>query len=211
MVRPTAIVASTFLIAILGGCAVGVTHQYDSGTHPDIKATAGTKLGVGVQDKRLYIVSKQKPESFVGLSRGGFGNTFDVNTASGNPLADDFAKTLQTALSVKGVKATAVSLPLGISEIEAIKRLAASGDKAVLIILNEWKADTYMNTALEYDVQVIVVDAAGKVLSRKQIAGKDNLGGSVINPPEHSRNAVPTAFRRKLEELFASPEIANVI
>jgi hypothetical protein len=198
------------LIALLGGCAVGVTHQYDNGT-PDINASAGTKLGVGVQDRRLYIVSREKPETFVGLSRGGFGNTFDVNTASGMPLADDFTKTLQAALSVKGVKVTAVSLPLGIAETEAIKRLAVSGDKAVLIILNEWKADTYMNTSLAYDVQVIVIDASGKVLSRKQITGKDNLGGSAINPPEHSRNAVPAAFRRKLEELFASPEIASNI
>jgi hypothetical protein len=210
MIRLTTILSFTSLIALLGGCAVGVTHQYDNGT-PDINASAGTKLGVGVQDRRLYIVSREKPETFVGLSRGGFGNTFDVNTASGMPLADDFTKTLQAALSVKGVKVTAVSLPLGIAETEAIKRLAVSGDKAVLIILNEWKADTYMNTSLAYDVQVIVIDASGKVLSRKQITGKDNLGGSAINPPEHSRNAVPAAFRRKLEELFASPEIASNI
>lgn len=210
MIRLTTILFFTSLIALLGGCAVGVTHQYDNGT-PDINASAGTKLGVGVQDRRLYIVSREKPETFVGLSRGGFGNTFDVNTASGKPLGDDFTKTLQAALSVKGVKVTAVSLPLGIAETEAIKRLAVSGDKAVLIILNEWKADTYMNTSLEYDVQVIVIDASGKVLSRKQITGKDNLGGSAINPPEHSRNAVPAAFRRKLEELFASPEIASNI
>lgn len=47
----------------------------------------------------------------------------------------------------------------------------------MLIILNEWKADTYMNTSLAYDVQVVVIDASGKVLSRKQITGKDNLGG----------------------------------
>jgi hypothetical protein len=210
MIRLTTILSFTSLITLLGGCAVGVTHQYDNGT-PDINASAGTKLGVGVQDRRLYIVSREKPETFVGLSRGGFGNTFDVNTASGKPLADDFTKTLQTALSVKGVKVTTVSLPLGIAETEAIKRLAVLGDKAVLIILNEWKADTYMNTSLAYDVQAIVIDASGKVLSRKQITGKDNLGGSAINPPEHSRNAVPAAFRRKLEELFASPEIASNI
>ncbi len=210
MIRLTTILFLTSLIALLGGCAVGVTHQYDNGT-PDINASAGKKLGVGVQDRRLYIVSREKPETFVGLSRGGFGNTFDVSTSSGKPLADDFTKTLQTALSVKGVKVTTVSLPLGIAETEAIKRLAVSGDKAVLIILNEWKADTYMNTSLAYDVQAIVIDASGKVLSRKQITGKDNLGGSSINPPEHSRSAVPAAFRRKLEELFASPEIASNI
>lgn len=200
--------AAMALIAILGGCAVGVTHQYDNAT-PEITASAGSKLGVGVQDRRLYVVSKQKPASFVGVSRGGFGNPFDVNTASGNTLADDVSKSIQTTLAAKGVKVGAVSLPLGIDETEAIKRLAAAGDKAILIVLNEWKADTYMSTTLTYDVQAMVVDASGKVLTSKKIFGMDNLGGSAVNPPEHSRNAVPIAFRKKLEELFSSPEISK--
>lgn len=208
MIRFVTSCAAMALIAMLGGCAVGVTHQYDNAT-PAIKASAGAKLGVGVQDRRLYVVTKQKPESFVGISRGGFGNPFDVNTASGKPLADDVSKSIQTTLAAKGVKASAVSLPLGTDETEAIKRLAASGDKAILIVLNEWKADTFMSTTLTYDVQAMVVDSSGKVLSSKKIFGADNLGGSAINPPEHSRNAVPVAFRKKLEELFAAPEISK--
>ena len=208
MIRLVKICAAMSCIAMLGGCAVGVTHQYDNGT-PEIKASAGAKLGVGVQDRRIYVVSKQKPEAFVGLSRGGFGNPFDVNTDSGNPLADDFAKTIQTALSAKGVKASAISLPLGTDETEAIKRLSKAGDKAVLVVLNEWKADTYSNTTLTYDVQAMIVDASGKVLSSKNISGKDDLGGNAFNPPGHSRSAVPVAFRKKLEELFAAPEIAS--
>lgn len=208
MIRFVTSCAAMALIAMLDGCAVGVTHQYDNAT-PEIKASAGAKLGVGVQDRRLYVVTKQKPESFVGVSRGGFGNPFDVNTASGKPLADDVSKSIQTTLAAKGVKASAVNLPLGTDENEAIKRLAASGDKAILIVLNEWKADTFMSTTLTYDVQAMVVDASGKVLSSKKIFGADNLGGSAINPPEHSRNAVPIAFRKKLEDLFAAPEISK--
>ncbi|MGH6627409.1 MAG: hypothetical protein ACRECD_12890 [Burkholderiaceae bacterium] len=204
------ILAALALMAVLGGCAVGVTHQYDNAT-PTLKASTGSKLNVGVQDRRLYVVSKQKPANFVGLSRGGFGNPFDVNTASGKPLADDFSKSIQTALAAQGVKASAVSLPLGIDEGEAIKRLAAAGDKAVLIVLNEWKSDTFTHTTLTYDVQALVVDGSGKVLSSKKITGTDNLGGNAFNPPEHSRNAVPPAFRKKLEELFAAPEISKHI
>jgi hypothetical protein len=209
-VRLTNSVAGVFLLAVLQGCAVGVTHQYDNG-YLDIKAFPKSTLGIAVQDRRLYVVSKNKPETFVGLSRGGFGNTFDVNTTSGNPLADDFTKTIQMALRTKGVNASAVRLSPEMSEAEVIKRLVTAGDKSVLIILNEWKSDTYMTTALEYNVQAMVIDSSGRVVARKSIVGKDNLGGSAINPPEHSRNAVPTAFRRKLEELFASPEIAGAI
>ena len=192
------------------GCAVGVTHQYDN-VAPEFNASAGTKLDIGVQDKRVYVVSKEKPETFVGLSRGGFGNPFDVTTFSGKPLADDFTKTIQTALSAKGVQANAVRLPLGIDEAEAIKRLSLAGNKAILLILNEWKADTYMTTTLNYDIQAIVIDSSGKVISSKKIYGMDNLGSSAFDPPGHSRTVIPIAFRRKLEELFASPEIASHI
>lgn len=50
---------------------------------------------------------------------------------------------------------------------------------------------------------------ASKVLAEKQIQGKDNLGGSAINPPGHAKTAVPAAFTQKLETLLNSPEIQN--
>lgn len=210
MLRFINIVVSIFLFSLLGGCAVGVTHQYNS-TALQIKATTGSKLGIGVQDRRLYVVTKEKPENFVGLSRGGFGNPFTVRTASGEPLADDVSKSIQAALAKNGVNVSTISIPAGLDETAAIKLLTASGGKAVLIELNEWKADTYMSTTLTYDVRALVIDVNGKVISSKKISGSENLGGSAINPPEHSRKAVPIAFRRKIEELFSAPEIANNI
>lgn len=204
----TCIMAALFLM--LGGCAVGVTHQYSNATL-HIKATSGSKLAVGVQDRRLYVVTKEKPENFVGLSRGGFGNPFIVKTASGNPLADDFSKSIQAALSTNGVEVNVVSLPVGMDKSEAIKRLTSSSGKAILIEINEWKADTYVNTTLTYDVLAQVIDVSGKVISSKKYSGSENLGGSAMNPPAHSRKAIPIAFRKKLEELFSAPEIANNI
>jgi hypothetical protein len=198
------------LFSTLGGCAVGVTHQYNNAAL-QIKASSGTKLAVGVQDRRLYVVTKEKSENFVGLSRGGFGNPFDVKTSTGAPLADDISKSIQTALSADGVSVNAIIIPLGVDEAEAIKRLTVASGKAVFIELNEWKADTYMNTTLTYDVQALVIGADGKVIASKKVSGSENLGGSAMNPPEHSRKAVPIAFRKKIEELFSAPEIANNI
>lgn len=198
------------LLSTLGGCAVGVTHQYNNAAL-QIKATSGSKLGIGVQDRRLYVVTKDKSENFVGLSRGGFGNPFVVKTASGAPLADDISKSIQAALSADGVNVSAVNIPVGVNEAEAIKRLTASSGKAVLIELNEWKADTYVNTTLTYDVQALVIGSDGNVIATKKISGSENLGGSAMNPPGHSQKVVPLAFRRKIEELFSAPEIANNI
>jgi hypothetical protein len=210
MLKLISICIAITLFSMLGGCAVGVTHQYNNAAL-QIKATNGSKLGIGVQDRRLYIVTKEKPENFVGLSRGGFGNPFIVRTSSGEPLADDISKSIQAALSTNGVKVSAINIPVGIDEAEAIKRITASGSKSILIEINEWKADTYMSTTLTYDVLALVVGIDGNVISSKRISGSENLGGSAMNPPEHSRTAVPIAFRRKIEELFSAPEIANNI
>jgi hypothetical protein len=207
MMRIVKLITALSCIAMLGGCAIGVTHEYQNAA-PELKASAGTKLGLGVQDKRVYIVSKNKPETFVGLSRGGFNNPFDVNTVSGKPLADDFTQTIQAALSSKGVKVSALSLPVGTDESEAIKRLSAAGDKAIFIVIYEWKSDTFVDTTLAYDIQAKVIDASGKVLASKKMSGKDNLGSAGMNAPGYSRQAVPVAFRKKLEELFAAPEIS---
>jgi len=193
---------------VLGGCAIGVTHQYDS-VVPEIRASAGSKIMLGAQDRRAYVLSRHKAETFVGVSRGGFGNPFDVTTASGQPLAEDFTKAIQRSLASKNVAVTTVRLAPDLTEAEAIKRLTLMGQKSILVTINEWKSDTYISTRLLYDVTVRVLDGAGKILGESHIAGTDNLGSSVVNPPEQARNAVPGAFRRKIEDLFSAPGVAN--
>jgi len=124
---------------------------------------------------------------------------------SGKPLTDDISKSLQTTLTTNGIKVSVVNLPLGTDEATAIKRLATTGNMAVLIVINEWKSDTYVNTKLAYDIQALVIDASGKALSSKRTYGEDNLGST------DSSKAAPMAFRKKLEELFAAPEISNYL
>jgi hypothetical protein len=196
------------LVTVVSGCAVGNKHNY-SDASPNIKGTQGNKLGLGVQDQRVYVLSGEKSASFVGLSRGGFGNPFNVETESGNPLSDDFSKAVAKALSKKGVQVTEVSIPLRMDQSDVIKNLTQSGNKAVFITIKEWKSDTYQNTALNYDVQIQVIDKAGKVVAKKSISGSENLGGDFINPPGHAKRVVPPAFQSKLEQLFSETDISS--
>lgn len=77
--------------------------------------------------------------------------------------------------------------------------------------LREWKSDTYTNTAQHYEVLLTILAATGEVLATKETRGKDNLRGSLLDPPGHARSAAPTAFRMKLEELFGDPAIAEAL
>jgi hypothetical protein len=196
-------------LAVLStGCARPISHPLDKAT-PDIRTLSGSSIGLGVQDKREYVVSKERPASFVGFSRFHFGIPQGISTSSGKPLADDFTQVIKTALAGKGTKVTTVDLPVGTDEAAARGRVAAAGSQKSLVLwINEWQSGGYSHTVIAYDIQAMVVDSGGKVVATKRLAGNDNLG-QVAGSMEHARNTVPVALRKKIEELFSAPEIAS--
>jgi hypothetical protein len=82
-------------------------------------------------------------------------------------------------------------------------------ERVALVLIQEWKSDTYQNTALSYDVTLQVYDEAGKKLAENRISGRDDLGGSAWNPPSHARTAIPAAYKKKLEDLFAADAVVE--
>jgi hypothetical protein len=196
------------LIAIAAsGCAMGNKHGYTA-TRPQLAPQGTLPVAVVVQDVRPYILTKEKTPDFVGIQRGGFGNPFDVTTESGRPLADDFSSSIADALSRKGFKATQARAPAGKTELDA--RSVAADTKAsrvALVTIHEWKSDTYMNTALIHEVTLRILDPSGATLANSRISGRDNLGGSAWNAPDHAKGAVPAAYSRKMEELFGTEAV----
>lgn len=196
---------------LISGCAVGNKHQYAESI-PVIKAQPSKSVALGVIDKRPAVVNKSRTPDFVGVQRGGFGNPFEVTTASGNALADDMTSSLVAALKNGDTVVSVVTLNANLDETEAMRKVASAGlERGALLMLKEWKSDTYQNTALHYDLSLLVLDASGKLVARHDMKGKEDLGGSFMNPPEHAKNAVPLAYRRTMETLFSTPEISSAL
>jgi hypothetical protein len=192
------------LAGAVTGCAFGVKQQYET-AQPNVSARS-QKLALAVLDHRPYVIDGNKTETFTGLSRGGYGNPFDINTGSGQPLATDMAQALARALTAKGATVTVIPLPPSTTEVQAMAKLAAAG-KGVLVTLIEWKSDTYFTTALHYDLRTIVVDGTGRLLGVHAMQGADNLGGGL-----GARDTGPvTAFNRKMEEVFTAPQVAGAL
>lgn len=195
----------------LGACAVGNRHEYSKVT-PELAVSTKNSVAIGVHDERPYVVSGGKETSFVGLSRGGFGNPFDINTQSAKPLADDMNETLLQAFKRNGVDVKTIQIKPAESDNAARQVLVALGQqRSILLTLSEWKSDTYQNTSLAYDVRLTVLGPNGAVLADKTLKGNENLGGSVMNPPAHAKEVVPVAYRRTLDALLSSPEIQQAI
>ena len=193
------------------GCTVGNKIQYSSGT-PDIGGAGTHAVAVATHDQRPYVVSADKLVTFVGLQRGGFGVPFNATTASGAPLADDFSEAIQAALDAKGFAAKVVRVAPAESPATVASRLNAEGAaREVWLTLREWKSDTYNNTSLIYDVSLRILDGSGAPLAEETFSGREDLGGSMLNPPAHAKKAVPDAFRRKLEEWFSNPAVVRAL
>ena len=199
-----------FCIA-LSACAVGQRYDYgDRGAQ--LKFTPAPAIGIGVLDNRSYVVNGEKDPTFVGILRAGFGNPWEVRTASEKSLASEFAGTLSNALYQQGAAVKVVDLPKGSQEQAAIQMLAAAGTpRGLLVSISEWKTDTYVGSALHYDVTAKVCDANGSVIGEKRIMGKDDLGSNAWNPKGHAEHEVSKAYRAKLEELLNSAEIARAL
>jgi len=188
-------------LALAGGCAIGQQYRYDQAIVPLQRIPSSGTVAVGVHDARPYVVSGNKPETFVGLMRGGFGNPFDVNTGSGKALATDMREVIEKAFVKRGMQVSAVTIPPSQDARRAASTIAAAaGRRKVLVTLEEWKSDTMIRTELLFDVTLVVYDDKGTELARNRLKGTEPLA-----PSPHT--SVPEAFARKFESLFDDDKI----
>ncbi len=199
-----------FAVLLLGGCAMGVKHDYHQKALNLGIGTSAT-VAVGTLDHRPYVVNGQKAQNFVGLSRGGFGNPFDVTTQSEKPLASDISGSIVASMKDKGVDAKVVELKPALSFDEARATLRAAGtQRSVVIRLLEWKADAMVNVGLSFDFVLSVFDKDGKLLVSKPQLGRENLGSGDPFAPGGSAQVLPR-FRRMMEVLFQEPDVAKAL
>jgi hypothetical protein len=196
---------------LLGGCAVGNAHRY-SDTVVDINSPTTRSVAFTVYDQREYVMSGNKTPDFAGLSRGGFGNPFDVTTESKKPLTEEMTLSIAATFKKNGIKAIPVVVAFAGKRSNVIEKLKATGgERLLLLTVFEWKSDTYSNTSLHFDVNAEVLDREGKTLAEKRSKGVDELGGSAWNPPAYAKDAVRKAFKEKVETLLNSMEIGTAL
>lgn len=190
---------------------MGRQHAYHVG-QPTLSHRGPGWVAVGVQDQRSEVVSGAKPETFVGFSRGGFGNKFDITTASSRPLATDFADTISHGLIANQYRTSYVETSPRQSRQTVMSALARTGASRLLLVeIKEWKSDTYNRTALHYELAAHVFDSKGQEVAVSDTAGTDVLGGSLMDPAGHAEQAIPPAYLECLQNLLNRPAIGPAL
>lgn len=173
---PRQIIALISVAILASACAIGNRYDYRAGS-AKVPDTGDSRIAVAVTDSRSYVLSGEKPANFVGLQRGGFGNPFDVTTASGAPMATDFAELLRTSFVARGSSVDVFPLQTG-ADVEAA--LAAyrgtDADRLLLLEIHEWKTDVYAQITVHWNLTAKVFDRSGRLLAEESIQGTGGTG-----------------------------------
>ena len=197
------------LLAVgLGACAIGNTYDYRAAA-PKVNAALKDEGTVAVIDRRPYILSGRKSANFVGLQRAGLGNPWNVKTTSGQPFASDFQAVLVRSLQAAGMTIKPSNVPHSATKEAAIgTRARIPVNRSVLLIVREWKTDTYARVTLHFDLELEVYDK-GRLLASKALKGVHAIGAAGL-PSRVGILAVSNA-KSKIEQLINDPKILDAL
>ncbi len=198
------------LCPVIVGCASGNRYNYRSQavTLP-LRVTEPTTVVLSIEEQRPYVLNGEKHAEFVGLQRGGWGNPFDVTTASGQPLTEDMQVAVAGGLSNAAYQVVGANPGL---EPRALIDLARQQQATRIIRLKvrEWRSDIFMGISLQYDLQLTVQDADGKLLAEKAMQGDSAVGGGKLTGIRNSQH-MAQEFSKRIGYLFNNPSIRDAL
>jgi hypothetical protein len=208
--RKSALAVAT-LALVLTGCVAGNTHTFNYMPAERTEIGHGrVVLLIAVDDQRPYILDKDEPANFVGEQRNGYGMPFNVTTTDKRPFANVVQETVQRDLEAVGFRVTP-STNKGGTDVPA-SLAQASATRALMIVMREFKSDTFNNINVDYDFEAVVFGSDGKELARNKVSGEDELKGSLMNPVKAARQKVPEYFYGRIHALIAGdPNIMKAL
>lgn len=199
------------LLAILiSGCAAGNKYDYRASiiTLP-VKSDDRVTVVLSVKDMRPYVLNGDKGPDFVGLQRGGFANPFDVTTASGGPLTEDMAESIEASLTDKGYQVVNAHGTSGFDDL--VKTALDEGaDRIILLVVHNWKSDIYMSITLHSDIRLKVYDGSGELLAENEMIFVEEIGGAMIGAEKNSRE-VTEEFAKRIGYMFNKESIRSAL
>jgi hypothetical protein len=134
-------------------------------------------VAVAVLDARPDVVSGERKETFIGLTRSLYGIPYPAHTQSKKPFAQDLSSLVVRALRLGEVQAKSVTTSPYKGREGAIQALQASGaERLVLLEMRDWWSDTLIHTDLHHDMTLIVLNSEGQELGSTSSTGHDELG-----------------------------------
>jgi hypothetical protein len=199
-----------FFVFLLSGCAAGNKYNYRSSSMAlPIKSVEHRTLILSVEDLRPYVVNGEKTPSFVGLQRGGFGNPFDVTTATGNPMTEDMSAAIEKGLMDVGYRV--VNVPGNPEHIYLVKIADKEGASRIVVLkVYDWKSDIFMGMTMHCNLRLSVFDANGELLAESTMNFVEEISGAQLGAERNSQT-VTDEFAKRIGYLFNKNEVRNAL
>jgi hypothetical protein len=129
------------LVFLLTSCAVGRKISYQN-ENTLLLYKPSKSIVVTFYDQRKEIVNGKENPSFSGHLNATLQIPYNINTQSGNTLAEDFAKSVSNAISKQTQQSIVITLAHADSITKALKALQNSEyDLLLLFTIHKWKND----------------------------------------------------------------------
>lgn len=185
---------------VLAERAYGQTGDYRN-CWPALDVETNSDVSVMVLDQRAFVLTGDKQDAFVGLSRSRWGIPYDIYTSSGSPLARDLEEAIVNGFNNAALSASAVT-----STDEFSQQEDAELNKLLVVTLTQWKSDTYKQTSFEFDVSAVVYDIKGRVLGSNRTKGKKEYSSGV----DGGRDALTLLLTElSIEQALANGEVQD--
>lgn len=170
-----------FLIAgtiMLEGCVAGqsIALPYEA---EKVDSQQSVGVVVDVEDRRPFVLDGEKDPNYIGHYRAGFGNPWDVTTESKKALADILQEDLVQELDALGFRSG-----------------AASASRSLLIEIQDFNFNAYVNGEFWYKLNVAVFDE-----NREQLASSELEDNVVIEGSAWS--GAKKAMEKEIPEFYA--------
>jgi len=198
---------------MLGACAFGNTTDYQNQT-PVLAATTGNPVAVAAYDQRPYVLSGKNSATYTGVTRAAIGVPYGVHTTSGRPLADDFSAAIANGLSAKGIQVTVVTVPYTETREQAIKALLNQGKpRSLLVTIEDWETDQYIDASLTFSLKADVLDASGAVLATNTVTSRRGISGNFFAIQPHTGASAQASLiaQQVLQQLLNDPKIVQAL
>ena len=168
---------------------------------------------LAVQDKRKYIISREKKPEYIGYFRhDNVGRRDDVTTPNKNPLSDELSLVIAESLKRAGYDVNEVKALLSETDKDLIEKMKQfHANRLVILTLNEWIGETFLEVFFNYDIRLIIMNEKGETIGAANIQGEDNPGNPYWVPQVRAKIYLPEAAQKHLTELLNKPEIAAAL
>ncbi len=184
------------VLGMLSGCVAGQSIRLDySPSVVSNPVSSSQTAGVVVRDERPFVKDGTKSPDYLGHFRAGFGNTWGVTTKGNVPLAELMEKDILKELTAAGLKTT-----------------SQNPGRKLMVDIIDYNFDSYQNAKMWYEVNVRVLDSAGKVLAENKIRETHVIRGSVMAGPKNAvMREAPVIYKKLITDIVHDGSILDAL